>query len=326
MKRKNKIIISVAIVIFIGLFFLPMIMFSIRGTRPGMSRSLPLASESTLEKTSVDKKIALFNYESWNSTVSSSYLPNNYFGDYSILPGISGEFVIRSWSSDIWNASEIFTYFLIPRNKLAVLNSNFNETYIDKNYLGFYLVNQIYTTPAFEEDSSTPQIFYIFQYPQYLKKLFNDYNSYIEHVNNDTNPFTPTLSNFTAEEFLFHFFVNQSAVATPTNFYLYGLVDLFNDEDVRMGNNELILDLEGISNYTVRIGFDEMGLSSYIIFLDETNLPFYGIITDYSNMRWIVWLILGIVIVAIVAVVSYIMIKRVKRNKKFRESLERMES
>ncbi len=326
MEKKKKIIIIVVVVVLIGLFFLPGIIFSISGPRPGMGQPITLTPESNLEKTSVEKKIALFNYNSWNSTVSSSYLPNNYFGDYSILPGLSGEFVIRSWSNDIWNASEIFTYFLIPRKQLGILNSQFNKTYIDKNYFGLYVVNQIYTTPAFEDDTSRPQVFYVFQYPQYLKKFFDDYNSYVEHVNNDTNPYTPQLSNFTAEEFLFHFFVNQSAVATPANFYLYILVDLFNDEDVRMGNNELILDLEGVSNYTVRIGFDEMGLSSYIIFLDENNMPFYGITTDYSNMRWIVWLILGIIIIAIVAVVSYIIIKRVKRNKKFKESLERMES
>jgi hypothetical protein len=285
-----------------------------------------LTPNEELEKNSIDKEVAFLNYDLWNSTVSDSFLPDYYFGDYSILPGASGEFVIRSWSSDIWNASEIFTYFLIPRSEFVALsNSDFNETYIDKNYFGIYLLNHIYTSPAFEDDGKT-QVFYIFNNPRSLKKLFDDYNSYVEDVNNDTNPFTPTLTAYTPEEFLFDFFVNQTAVATPANFYLSVLVNDFDDEDVRMGYNELILDLEGGSNYTVRIGFDEMGLSSYILYLDEYSIPFYVIITDYSHQRWIVWLIVGSISTAIIALLSYLILKQRKRNREFQESLERMEA
>lgn len=321
---------SITAILVVTFIIFPLISFSSRrgsiGRGRGRGISSPISSpDNTLEKTDYEKEISFVDYKTWNSTVSSSYLPDYYFGDYSIIPGYSGDFTVRSWSFDVLNASEMFKYYIIPRESLLILNSNFNESYIDTHYGGLYIIDYIYSAPAFEEDRSVFQIYYIFRYPQYLKNLYDDYNSYTIEVNNDSNPFTPTLSNYTAEEFLFKFFVNQTALTTPNNLYLYTLVNLFNDEDVKAGNNELILNMEGISNYTVRIGFDEMGLNSYIIFLDENNVPFYGITTNYNNEHWIVWLLLLLACIGVLAIITYFIRKRIKRDKEFKESLETLQ-
>ena len=130
-------------VLVVFFFIFPLLAFSLGGGPTGMGTVGSISStDDNLEKTNYEQEIALINHDMWNSTVSSSYLPDYYFGDYSILPGYSGEFTLRSWSFDILNASEMFKYFIIPRESLLVLSSNFNESYITKAQNSSYRQNQ----------------------------------------------------------------------------------------------------------------------------------------------------------------------------------------
>lgn len=288
----------------------------------------------SLQKGTIRQTVSLYDKEKWNSTVSTDTGPEDFFGKCSNITGANGKYIVRSWYHDTVNSSDLFFNLLLPLEKAIYLNINtkYNKSYIDETYnttyeIGFILIGKWnFTTGEFPDNASFPnEGLYILKNPLDIKNLLENYNSFAKEVYNDFSvpPFAK-LSNYTAQDFLFHLFSSQMAIMDPINTYLTKMVNNLSNENVSSSGNILKLELSGEKNYSVQITFGNTGLQSSISFQDKDGDTFYKIIT--YETEWIVWLIVGIFGVSIICVVGYVIYRYRKRQKEFQESLEREKS
>lgn len=315
MKNKAKTIIERLLIVLILI-----------GIVAGFSFTALFSSSTPLQKGTMDLTVWKYNESIWNSTVSSSMGPSSYFGEKANCSGATGKLTTRGWGETTLNTSDLFSTYLISPTSMAILtNLGYNQSSIDANYSTQYELKQVVMTSPFENVSISP-IVYIFKNPNDLKILFDNYSSFADKVNND--PLAENIPSYSEEKFLFTLFINYvgfgAGINPPINGYLNDLVDVFSNENIRKGNNKLILDLNGVENYTVQLHFAETGLKNSITFLDEGETVFYHI--SSSQQEWIVWVLISIPSAAVVAVVAYVLFRRYTRKKAYEESLKEMKA
>ncbi len=314
---KNKIKLSLLSVILFGL-----IMF-------GALSTVVLASsnyQSTLVKGTDIFTVSQYDDTVWNTTVSNSTTPSDWFEGETNITGAKSKITMRGWRDTTWETYDVLTGIFMPEifnlEKIMMLlismNSlGYNETTINTNYTTNYKLSYgvrsvwNFTSSGYPEEQSYIDGIMVFKNPSDFKTMLDDYNNLSAELNGKLplSPF-PTLD---ADEFLWQIALNGLAIAKPQTGYLQVLIEDLGCENATSSGNTLIFERYGETNYTVEIMYGSEGTMSSLSVKTADETVIFRIIS--TNSDWMFFVIITVVLICIAGISVVLILRKRKINK-----------
>lgn len=268
-----------------------------------------------LEKGTHIRVINYYDAQAWNATVSVDFSPNDWFGGEADSAGAKSKTVVLGWGHNDISTYSMFKFFMIPRNYLstflAIQDHGYNYTHIMSKYTRYYLVWEKYfafrsfTLNGFSNVSDfLKQNSFIFRYPENFSKALEDYNNFSMLVNNDTTlqSLGYSLPILNGDDFLWQFILECFTLGNPINNYLKTLIESLKCKNVRVQGNTLIIQRNGITNYTAEVTYNNQGNLETFLIKNSNEIIIYKITSYYPKIPIII--IIGICCLSILVLTT----------------------
>ena len=277
-----------------------------------------------------------YDDDGWKATINPASNSREYFEGNANVTGAKSKQTIKGWTDKTYSTYDALIELYFSFIEYGLWNSNlvnltaakYNETTINANYTNTY--NAWYGTSAewwftdgeFEEKPNiTLSPIIIMKDPSDYKSILDDCNAVIEDIStNDAINMSifdrmlfSTISNKTADEFLWQLVFYGFAVAQPEAGYLDEVVTELSCINTTASGSTLIFEKTGVTDYTVEISYGSKGILSNFIVKDVNGDIIYQITS--SNADWIFFTILISVIACSVAIVTYVIVRNRKLKK-----------
>ena len=323
MKKRIKFIL-------LSLSLLSIIFFGFLFTAVSASTTYQLG----LTKSTDEYTVIQYNDDGWKTTINPALNSKEYFEGDANVTGAKSKQTIKGWVDQTYSTydallSLYFSFIEYGLWNLFLVNltaAGYNETTINANYTNTYdawygvSAEWWFTDGEFEETpNNTISPIIIMKDPSAYKSILDDCNAIIEDVSTDPAinisiriPFS-TISNKTADEFLWQLVFYGFGVAQPATDYLNEVITEIACTNTTTSGSTLIFEKAGVTDYTVEVSYGSKGIMTSFVVKDDVGEIIYQITS--SNADWIFFTILISVIACSVAIITYVVVRNRKLKK-----------
>ncbi len=284
-----------------------------------------------LRKNTDEYTVIQYDDEGWKATVNPASNPKEYFNGDANVTSAKSKQTIKWWVDQTYTTygallllyfktSEFLSWNYFQDNLTA---AGYNETTINANYTNTYnawygVSSEWYFTDGEYEETPNNNFstIIVMKDPSNFNSILDDCNAIIEDIKNDptvNNTLKFSLSNKTADQFLWQLAFKGLAIAEPYSNYLESLVSELGCENTTVSGSTLIIERYGITNYTVEVSYGERGTMSSFTVKDINDEVIYKITS--SNSEWLFYLILITVSAVSVALIVFTVVRGKKRKR-----------
>ena len=247
--------------------------------------------------------ITEFDEEEWEDVVDDTLDPDDYFDGDSDEVGAKSRITIRNVADYKWDLFDILILVVdilsyIPddlpiTNVSLILMAQLSKDYVDDTYTDKYNVWESFAVKwdfETEEFDETPDesdyIIPIFKDPGDLKDILEDYNNWALKLNLTMlllglEPY-PILD---GDDFLWLLITSSMlAIASPFKKYLASVIEELDCDDAKVKENTLILERNGVEDYTIEVTFNDQGLLSNLVVKKDNGRVMYEIAQDDTDI------------------------------------------
>jgi len=271
-----------------------------------------------------------YNEGKWKSTIDRELEPDDLVDGKSDKIGAKSKITILNVYEYEWDMFEVLMSIFdvmsyIPEgisiNDSLILMPYFSEDLIDELFPDKYevwealTVKWFYETEEFDEvPDETKNLIPIFKNPKDFNDLLENYNIWANAIN--LTMLSLGLKPYRildGDEFVWQLIVSEIfTIARPFNDYLTNVIKELDCNDIKLKENTLIIEKEGVEDYKVEVIFNEQGILSNIIFKTADNRIIYEIIED--NTEKFILIAIGIILAIGFTGIIYIVICKRKYN------------
>ena len=287
-----------------------------------------------LTKSTDEYTVVQYDDDGWKATINPALNSKEYFEGDANVTGAKSKHTIKGWVDQTYSTydallSLYFSFIGYGLWNLFLVNltaAGYNETTINANYTNTYdawygvSAEWWFTDGEFEETpNNTISPIIIMKDPSDYKSILDDCNAIIDDIS--TNPAIDisiripfsTISNKTADEFLWQLIFYGFAVAPPEAGYLDEVVTELACINTTASGSTLIFEKTGVTDYSVEVSYGSKGVLTTFIVKDDVGEIIYQITS--SNADWIFFTILISVIACTLAIITYVIVKNRKLKK-----------